>query len=197
MFALGRTSRPGKQGCRTGAEPTTKTVSTTRKHMKTTNLIDTMSVKDLQSIENAAKAIRSKAPFLVTLTLGERQTLRYPTPIGLAFMDTTLKAALERPDILPARVKLEDFEAEVRLVQSLDRCISEIEHLASDLRDTMRVLSSDPMKKSIEIRDGVRSACKSTPALEEVARRLAGPRRVRTSRASKPATAPTAAPAVS
>ena len=170
----------------------------TKVHMKATNLTEQMSTKDIQAVESALKSLRQKAPQLVTLTLQERGLLRPPTHERLALMSRTLDAAKEHAGLLPQQFDLDAFKEQVAAVQGLDRCLTLLHDLESDLKDTLCVYASDPLKATAEIRAYVVAASVRTPALEELARRLRKPRgkATRTEAAQAKAT-PAAAPRAS
>ena len=171
--------------------------------MQATKLTEKMTVKNIDALAGALKQARDQMPDLMKLTRQERDLLRQPRHDQIKSLEVSLAVAREHPGLVPSQISLDQFERQVDMVTKLDACYETLQRLTSDVRDTLRVVASDPVQIGAEIKLYVQAASKRTPALEPLVRKLGG-KKSRTPRgtphasaavATGPATAGTAGPA--
>ena len=142
--------------------------------MQATKLTEKMTVKNIEALAGALKQARQEMPDLMKLTRQERALLRQPRHEQIKALEVSLAVARENPGLVPSQISLVQFERQVDQVTRLDACYEALQQLTSDVRDTLRVVASDPLQIGAEIRSHVLAASKRTPALEPLVRKLGG-----------------------
>ena len=152
------------------------------------NLSAELADADVQAIKSSLAAIRKKLPFLITLAPDERKQLFKMGDKSLAFVENSLLAAKNNPDVLPASFEVAEYEKDVRLAVSLSEVATAIAQLASDVDDTRMAVSSEAIGASTDVYNYVKTAAKPTPGLKPVAEQLSA----RFTKTAKPAVQPPA-----
>ena len=153
------------------------------------NISAQVSEQTLTEIKTAVIVIREKLPFLVSLTQDERKRLPKAGQNSLAFVENSLQAAKNNPNILPSSFNTTEFGSDVALFATLTDLNTSIAQLASQVDDTRMAVGSEAMSGARQVYDYVKAAVKTTPGLKPVADQL-GERFQKTSAAPKPVTPP-------
>nr|VFK80737.1 MAG: hypothetical protein BECKSD772D_GA0070982_11493 [Candidatus Kentron sp. SD] len=66
-----------------------------------------------KAIKTAFDTVLQKMPFLISLTPKERKSMFKADPDSVSFVQNTLNAAQDHPDILPATFKTGEFKNDV------------------------------------------------------------------------------------
>lgn len=143
--------------------------------MKATNLAETMSMKDIEAVESALKSLRKKMPFLIRLSPQERLVVPNPGEQRLGRMQRALEVVTQNGELLPKTFDLERFRQDVAVTQAFSRCLTQLMQLASDVRDTLRTVATEPLKATNEVYAHVRAVSTREPSVEALARHLSGP----------------------
>lgn len=136
------------------------------------NISAQLSVADLQAIKDAVSTIRAKLPFLVTLTAQERRQLFKMGDKSLGFVQNSLTAARNNPDILPASFNTQEFAKDVALATALTEVDALLSQLASEVDDTLLAVGSEAIGSGTTVYEYVKAAAKTTPGLKSVAAQL-------------------------
>ena len=151
------------------------------------NISAVVNGSDAADIKAAVANIRQRLPFLVSLTPDERKALPKAGPNSLSFVQNSLTAAQNNPNILPGSFNTGEFNSDVNLFAVLTDLNTSIAQLASQVDDTRMAVGSEAMSGARQVYDYVKAAVKTTPGLKPVADQL-GERFQKTSAAPKPVT---------
>ncbi len=132
------------------------------------NISAEISDADLQSIKDALAAIRTKLPFLITLTKAERKSQRRSGPKSRGFLENCLTAAQNNPNVIPADVSVVEMTKDVRLWTALDEVSSAIAQLASDVQDTRMALGTEAQNGASQVYALIKAASQRSPGLKPV-----------------------------
>lgn len=98
---------------------------------------------DIQDIQNAFEAIKSKIDFTKALTIKERRKGGwYLSPNALVLLDEILVAAKMHPANFP-KLNVAEFERDVVLIKQMALLESQVLQLQYLLKDTRRLLTKD------------------------------------------------------
>lgn len=136
------------------------------------NLSASLADADLQAIKAAIATIKSKLPFLISLTAEERRALPKMGNKSLSFVTNSLTVAQNNPDILPASLKIAEFARDTELAAALAEILTLLEQLTEEVDDTLMAVGSEAMRTSLDVYDYVKTAAKKTPGLKSVAEQL-------------------------
>ena len=145
------------------------------------NISAQISESVLGEIKTCLNDARSRMPFLVTLSGSERRKLFKLGQKSLAFVEDSLVAAKNHPEILPASFDLVEYEKDVRLAIALHEVLMELEKFAAEVDDTEMAVGSEALDESREVYGYVKAASRRVPGLKSLAAQL-GTRFVRSSR---------------
>ena len=129
-----------------------------------------------------------KLPFLVNLTPDERKSIFKTGPGSLAFVQNSLQAAQNNPDIFPKSFDVDEFESDVNLFSVLTELGTVVDQLSSEIDDTRLAVGGEAMNEASQVYNYVKAAAKNTPGLKPVADQLGE----RFQKASTPKPAPSA-----
>jgi len=127
---------------------------------------------DVQAIKAAVATIRSKLPFLISLTVQDRKRTFKLGPDSLSFVQNCLQAVKDNPSVFPATFDADEFESDVDLFAVLTDLTTVVAQLASDTDDTRLAVGGEAMKEGTMVYNYVKAAVASTPGLKPVADQL-------------------------
>jgi hypothetical protein len=136
------------------------------------NITAKLSAADIQAVKAAVETIRTKLPFLVNLTTDERKGIFKTGQGSLAFVQNSLQAAENNPDIFPKSFDAEEFSSDVDLFAGLTDVNTTIAQLASEVDDTRLAVGGEAMNEATQVYNYVKAAAKNTPGLKPVADQL-------------------------
>lgn len=136
------------------------------------NISAQVSNADAQAVKDSVATVRSKLPFLVSLTADERRSIFKAGPNSLAFVQNSLQAARNNPDILPGTFDADEFESDVNLFAVLTDLGTVVQQLASEIDDTRLAVGGEAMNEATQIYNYVKAAAKTKPGLKPVADQL-------------------------
>ncbi len=146
-----------------------------------------LSDADLKEVRQAVATIQQKLPFLITLNTTERKRLFKMGDKRLTFVQTSLNAAQNNRNILPASFDLDGFSNDYRLATSLMEIEMLLNQLSEQVDDTLLAVGSEAMTSSLTVYDYVKTAAKKTPGLKGIAEQLGNLFRAMKSRTPKAA----------
>ena len=150
------------------------------------NISGQVSDADVTAIKAAVATIRTKLPFLISLTMEDRKRTFKLGPDSLSFVQNCLQAAKDNPSIIPGSFDVAEFESDVDLFAVLTDLNTVIAQLASDNDDTRVAVGGEAMKGGTTVYNYVKAAVASTPGLKPVADQL-GARFEKTKKQAAPA----------
>ena len=127
---------------------------------------------ELGEIKKCLEGVRMLMPFLVALTIKERQKLFKMGDKGVAFVEDSLMAAKNHPELLPSSFDLDAYEQEAHLAATLHDLRMELNKLSLELHDTERIIRSQAIDHSREVYVLVKCAAQREPALNPLAAQL-------------------------
>ncbi|MBD2101929.1 hypothetical protein [Leptolyngbya sp. FACHB-261] len=136
------------------------------------NISASVSDTDRQEMKAALRVIEKKLAFLITLSPAERRALLKMGDKSLAFVNNSLAAGQDNPDILPASFDLEEFERDYQLIIALSEVLRGLRQLTEQVDDTLMAVSSEAMRSSLTVYDYVKTAAKTRPGLKALAEQL-------------------------
>jgi len=137
------------------------------------NINATISDPDVQAIKDAIAVIEQKLPFLVNLTANERKAIFKTGPDSVSFVNNTLSAVQNFPDIFPASFDTEGFQHDVALFIVLTELCTLLLSLASKVDDTRLAVGGETMGAARLAYKYIQAAAETTPGLKPVAEQLA------------------------
>ena len=137
-----------------------------------TNFTAELSAADLAKIKTALTTIRQLLPFLLTLSKRDRRKLFKMGDKSLAFVQNSLQAARNNPDILPGSFDAEKMEKDVDIVVILTELNQLIAQLHSDTDDTLMAFGSQAINQGTDVYTYAKAAAKTQPGLKTVVEQL-------------------------
>ncbi len=111
-------------------------------------------------------------PFLITLEPNERKAKRNLGQGGVGFVRECLNAARQHPDTLPGTFVVEEFDRDVRLLESLDPIAAKLNELHQLLTDPRQRLGQEALDQAGVVYDAVKSHSKRHSDLKPLLLRL-------------------------
>jgi hypothetical protein len=136
------------------------------------NIDAQVSAADVQAIKDAVATIRTKLPFLISLTVQDRKRTFKLGPDSLSFVQNSLQAAKDNPSMVPGTFSVPAFETDTNLFAVLTELNTVVAQLASDLSDTRMAVGGEAMKEAGLIYNYAKAAATSTPGLKPVVQQL-------------------------
>lgn len=118
----------------------------------------TLSAQDVDDIQNALALMRSKLPFLLTLSPQERRELPRLGDKSVGFEDKCATYMSSHPEYLPGFVKFEEVEKDRLLRQQIMRFSADLMTLSEQVDDTLAVVSSELWLADLAYYHAVREA---------------------------------------
>ncbi|HEY0945683.1 MAG TPA: hypothetical protein VGD81_10460 [Opitutaceae bacterium] len=120
--------------------------------MSAQNLVSaSLTAADQQAVLQKITELRQQLPFLIDLTILERQRLLKMGDGSRAFVEKSLTAAQSNPQILPGVFSIAEFEQDLALWTALQPIAAQIAQLAELIEDTQIGLGSDLMVQAMEV----------------------------------------------
>ncbi len=128
--------------------------------------------KDLDTIKTSLKAVQTKMPFLIHLSVQERRRFLKMGDKSLAFVTNSLSAAQSNPEILPSSFDVASLSRDYQLSRDLLEVQTLLRQLNEQVDDTLLAVGSEAMTNSLSIYDYVKAAAKREPGLKGLAEQL-------------------------
>ncbi|HEY0945261.1 MAG TPA: hypothetical protein VGD81_08330 [Opitutaceae bacterium] len=120
--------------------------------MSTQNLVSaSLTAADQQAVSQKIAELRQLLPFLIDLTMLERQRLLKMGDSSRAFVEKALAAAQNNPKVLPGVFNTAEFAQDLALWTALQPIASQIAQLGELIEDTQIALGSDLMVQAMEV----------------------------------------------
>ena len=136
------------------------------------NVSAELTAAQVGEIKGLIASLHTKLPFLVNLTADERRALFKKGHRSQAFVENSLLAAQNNPNILPPSFDVNQFARGVALANQLGDIKTCLEQLVSQLDDTSIAVGSDALRQASQVYEYVKAAAKVTPGLKPVAEQL-------------------------
>jgi len=136
------------------------------------NIDASVSLADLQTIEDAFGTIKQKLPFLVNLTAEERKAIFKTGPDRFSFVQNALTAAQSHKELFPPTFSIQGFQRDVELFAVLTELQSLAESITSQVDDTRLAVGGESMRQATQVYSYVKEAAKTTPGLKPLADQL-------------------------
>ena len=112
--------------------------------MKYPNLLSTaIPDKDINEILSAINFINEKLPDLVSLDKVELDALHKTGKTTIDFVLENLKAAQNRPELVPAEVDLNEIKKDVKLIHAIYKILEPLKKLEKKLEDSALLAGSE------------------------------------------------------
>lgn len=121
--------------------------------MPTNKISAVLSEADKSAIVSAIDTIRTKMPFLISLTNDERKKLRKFGPASVEFVTLSLQGAKNFGNLLRSDFNVAEFEKDVKLVEELSEIRIKLAALLEKIEDTVVAAGSDAMSSADTIYD--------------------------------------------
>jgi len=147
-----------------------------------TNITAVLSPEDLAKIKANLAAIRLLLPFLLTLSKAERRKLFKMGDKSVAFVQNSLTAAQNNPEIFPPTFATAEFAKDVAITVVLSEIETLLAQLHSDVEDTLMAFGSEAINQGTDVYGYAKAAVKKKPGLKPIveqlgARFVKGPRK--------------------
>lgn len=136
------------------------------------NVSAVLSAQDLQAVIQAIQQAEAKMPFLITLSLEERQELTKMGPKSVNFVSDAAETVKTFPNIIPPSFDKVEFTKDVDLVKALVTAKMYIDSLQQKVDDTLLEVGSEAMTKGLDVYAQVRIQKDSVPGLRSVYEKL-------------------------
>lgn len=129
------------------------------------NVSAVLSPQDLQAVIQAIQQAESKMPFLISLSLEERQELTKMGPKSVGFVADASETVKTFPNIVPGSFDNVEFNKDVELVKALVTVKMYADALQQKVDDTLMEVGSEAMIKALEVYGQVRLQQDTVPGL--------------------------------
>ena len=136
------------------------------------NIDAAVSAADLQAVKDAFALIGQKLPFLTSLTVEERRAIFKVGPGSLAFVQNTLTAAQNFPQVLPSSFDKAAFQQDVALFGLLTELTTVAESLTSQIDDTRMGVGGEAMRAATQVYKLLQASEDTVPGLKPVVEQL-------------------------
>lgn len=120
-----------------------------------------ITAQDKTAIAAAIQSLKTLLqPYLINLTVEERQSLPRLGDRSLAFDSKCEAYMANRPDLVPGFLNLTEMAKDRKLVADLLPCLRELAPLCEGLEDTVMLANSDNMNGDLAFYQSVRQAAK-------------------------------------
>ncbi|MGG6270604.1 hypothetical protein ACQ4M3_38360 [Leptolyngbya sp. AN03gr2] len=135
-----------------------------------------LSYSDRAEILDAINLIKTKMPFLTSMTTEERKSLIKMGDRSQAFVTKALEVAKQNPDILPRSFDLEEMRLDVELFETLYAIVAAVAQLEGMLDDTYKLVGSEAYTAALKVYNYAKASGDEAglaPAIEELGQRFA------------------------
>lgn len=136
------------------------------------NISTTLPAADVTTIKNDITAIRALLPFLINLSKQERRTIPKTGTESVGFVQGSLTAAKDHPEILPATFIVTEFDKDVTLFTQLLELLSLLQGLANGVDDTTLAVGSEAKRQALQFYNLLQNAAKTNPGLQPLVDQL-------------------------
>ena len=135
-----------------------------------------LSQSDRAEILEALTVIKTKLPFLTSMTPEERKALPKMGDRSQAFVIKAMEVAKQNPDFLPRSFDLEEMQLDVELFESLYPIVAAFAQLDGMLDDTYKLVGSEAYIAALQVYNYAKASGHQAglaPAIEELGQRFA------------------------
>lgn len=136
------------------------------------NVSAVLAPADLQAVITAIQQAETKLPFLITLSVDERQELTKMGPKSVDFVGDALETIKTFPNIVPATFDKVEFTKDADLVKALVTIKMYIDSLQQKVDDTLMEVGSEAMDRSREVYGQVQLQQNNVPGLRSAYEKL-------------------------
>ena len=140
--------------------------------MSYNNISASISSEKMKAIKEAIALISNDLPFLISLSVVERQGLVKLGPKSVDFVKNCANVASNYPQILPVSFESAELTKDAGLFEQLSEIKMVLNSLNEKINDTTTAVGNEAMKSSLTVYDYVKTAAKSQPGLKSVAEDL-------------------------
>lgn len=108
-----------------------------------------ITAEQMQTVKTALKTIYQQLPFLIGLTVEERQALPKINIANKSFVEDCLAAMSNNPDMLPAYISTSEVDRDFSLFRQLDELVLIVGQLSEQLRDTQMLAGSEAYSQAL------------------------------------------------
>jgi hypothetical protein len=123
---------------------------------------------DKQAVLTSIAEAQAKLPFLVSLTIDERKTLRKMGQESIPYVEDTLRAVKAFPDALPPSFDKAEFERDANLVTSLRDIQIAANAFSETIDDTIMAAGVDAMSAADLAYGYLKTAAKNNVNLKQL-----------------------------
>lgn len=117
---------------------------------------------DLQAVQSAVQTLTTAlAPHLISLSRDTRRELPKMGDKSLAFVRKAREYAANNPELVPAFLNLQMFDADLRGVDTLNNLLRTLQPLVDNLEDSLVLSGSEAYQASLVFYRSVKAAAKS------------------------------------
>jgi hypothetical protein len=127
-----------------------------------------LSQPDLDAVVSMIADIKSRLPFLITLTAADKARMAKFGDKSLAFAHKALSLAQKIQDFLPRNFSVEEMEKDVNLYEALYSVIQPLSLLLEKVTDPFRQAGSEAYDAALIVYKSAQQAGKSTGGLDSV-----------------------------
>lgn len=116
---------------------------------------------DRNQILQAIQVIKSKLPYLITLSDEERQNIPKMGDKTVSFVNKCYEYAQQNPGIVPRFLDLEEFKKDTEVVKQLFQIYAPLQKLVEELDDTMMMAGSEAYAAALVFYSALKTALNS------------------------------------
>ena len=121
------------------------------RNMETNRISASLTNADRDAVLAAVATIRSKLPFLISLTADERKRLAGVTEESQGVILSAINFVAQHPEALPGTFDTTEFNKDADLLSPFPQDASAVAQLGRDTDDTLRALHSDLYGEFLDI----------------------------------------------
>lgn len=140
------------------------------------NVSATLSQEDIDAVMAAIETIRSRMPFLLSLSTDERRSMAKLGDKSRAFVDRAAEVANQYSDLLPRSFDLQEMKRDVELFEQLQSIQLALRSLSEQVESTTFAAGADAYAAALVVYQAVRYQGKGTEleaVVDDLARRFA------------------------
>lgn len=115
---------------------------------------------DVDAVLAAIATIKTKMPFLISLTAEERQGMVKMGDKTVAFVNKATEYAGQNPDMVPSFLDVPELKKDLNLVNALSTIERQLNPLAKSLEDTLMLSASEAYVGSLSFYGAAKQAAK-------------------------------------
>lgn len=128
--------------------------------------------EDIASINSALETIKTKLPFLLTLSTDQKKEIHKLGNSLKPFVEKAAETVNLYPQILSGVFDKAEYNKDYQLYQELSELNGKLSSLSSAVDDTLTAVGSDILAGSLEVYTAVQENKKKVPGLDTVAQAM-------------------------